>query len=94
MLIEKFEFIQREFKSVKQADLPKNHPFRKYFSPTLLLNEQVVFGSPIEGEEGCSVVIFLMKELEERLRGWIRSLLLVCVDRSLVIFGKRREIGV
>ena len=52
MLIEKFEFIQREFKSVKLADLPKNHPFRKYSSPTPLLNEQVVFGSPIEGEEG------------------------------------------
>ncbi len=84
----------REVKSIDQADLPKGHLFREYSSPTLLLNEQVVFRCPIEGEEGCSVVISLMKELEERLREWIRSLLLVCVDRSLVVFGKRREIGV
>ena len=58
----------RKFKSIDQADLPKSHHYKKY-SPTLLLNDQVVFGSPIEGEEGCSVVISSMKELEERLKG-------------------------
>lgn len=58
----------RKFKSVEQSDLPKSHPLRKYSSPTLLLNDQVVFGSPIEGDDGCSVVIPTLKELEERLR--------------------------
>ena len=46
----------RKFKSIEQSDLPKGHPFRKYSSPTLLCDQKIVFGSPIEGEEGISVI--------------------------------------
>jgi hypothetical protein len=38
---------------VLQDELPLNHPLRAYSSPTVLLGDLVIYGTPIGTTQGC-----------------------------------------
>lgn len=60
------------FSKIDQTLLPSDHSFRHYSSPTLLRNGTILFGSPTDGESGCSLSLpsdeairILLRDLRE-----------------------------
>jgi hypothetical protein len=61
------------FEDVKQDNLPGDHPYQGYSSPSVLAGEQVVIGAKLDpGASGCSVGVPTQQELEALLRGYAR----------------------
>lgn len=55
------------FSNVISDDLPANHLWRGYSSPTILQGEKLVFGSDQSGNGACSLNVPTENELKERL---------------------------
>ncbi len=59
-----------DFESVKQDELPDNHTYRTYSSPTILRDEDVIFGQKLEpGVSACSFERFDEDKIRKSLLG-------------------------
>lgn len=67
------ESIGEDFERINQVNLPPEDPYRDYASPTLLWNDQIVFGAITEGSGGCSLSIPTLEVLKEKLNSMSRS---------------------
>ena len=54
-IVSLLEEVGISFDRIDQNRLPAELPFRRYSSPTLLLNGTILFGSHTDGESGCSL---------------------------------------
>lgn len=52
---------------VIQDDLAQGHPYRKFSSPTILMNGKVVIGTEQTGDAGCSIGNVTLEEMIESL---------------------------
>jgi len=66
------ESIGEDFERINQVNLPSADPYWSYASPTLLWNDQIVFGSKTEGSGGCSLSIPTLEVLKEKLNSMSR----------------------
>lgn len=57
-----------EFEKICQDELPDNSPYRRYSSPTLLLDDEIVFGTGTGNDGGCSLDLPAVTELKARLK--------------------------
>jgi len=56
------------FEEVQQDELPSNHPFKGYSSPTILRGGEIIIGAKLEGEEGgCSLETIDTDSLKKKL---------------------------
>lgn len=55
-----------DFELIKQDDLPSGNRFRKFSSPSILINNELVFGSRTD-HSSCSMGKPSIKDLKERL---------------------------
>ena len=62
------ESIGEDFERINQETLPPADPYRNYASPTLLLNDRIVFGAITDGSGGCSLCIPTQEVLKETLK--------------------------
>ncbi len=67
MVREQLILSEQEFKEVNQDKLPPGHPLRLFSSPSILLGEELLFGSVVGGDGGCSLEIPSSKEILDRL---------------------------
>ncbi len=56
-----------EFEKICQDSLPDDSPYKKYSSPTLLMEEAIVFGASTGTDGGCSIDMPDVLELKKRL---------------------------
>lgn len=66
MAVDLLEKSNLDFKKICQDELGDDHPFQHYSSPTLLFNDEIVFGSKAKGG-GCSLGVPSTSELLEIL---------------------------
>ena len=65
--VELLESLGIQFESVCQDDLEESDLLKKYTSPTLLNNNEIIFGSKAMGG-GCSMPLPSREELNKRLK--------------------------
>ena len=65
--------IGKDFERIDQGNLPLGDLYREYASPTLLCNEQIVFGSENSGAGSCTLNLPSSEKLEEILNSMSRS---------------------
>jgi hypothetical protein len=57
-----------DFETVNQNDLSESHPFKRYTSPTILKNENLVIGEKTDSPlGGCSTQMPHLEELKRKL---------------------------
>ena len=58
-----------EFKEVCQDEISGSDPHKEFSSPTLLMNDQIIFGSKVSGSGGgCSWKLPTVDELVEAIK--------------------------
>ncbi|MHB1606693.1 MAG: hypothetical protein ACYCTV_09945 [Leptospirales bacterium] len=62
------EELGQETERIDQRLLPPGHPLRHYSSPTLLRGTEILFGSRLEGDGGCSLALPDDDEIRKRLQ--------------------------
>jgi len=64
-----------DFIEESQDSLPEGHPHLNYTSPTLLLGEQIIFGSKTNADSarGCSLDLPSSDEIRRRLAAHVES---------------------
>lgn len=60
--------VNMNFEKVCQDSLPNDSPYKKYSSPTLLADDEIVFGSATGSDGGCSIDLPDVKAIKELLR--------------------------
>lgn len=58
-----------QFDEIKQDDLPPRHPLKNYSSPSILKNNEILYGTSTGSEGGCSLEIPSLEQLRARLEG-------------------------
>ncbi|MBK9294500.1 MAG: hypothetical protein IPM57_08655 [Oligoflexia bacterium] len=46
-----------DFEEINQNELSSHHPLKNYSSPTILRNEEIIFGSISSSDGGCSLKV-------------------------------------
>jgi hypothetical protein len=56
------------FKEIDQGDLPENHSFRNYTSPTIIKNKKLICGEKMDSfQGGCTLQLPCNAELKRKL---------------------------
>ena len=56
-----------KFDEVRQDNLPPQHPLKNYSSPSILRNDEIIYGAATGSEGGCSLEIPSSEEIKARL---------------------------
>lgn len=57
-----------EFEVIKQDDLPENNEYKSYSSPTILKDNEIIFGQKLaSGASACSMSHFNEKDLQRKI---------------------------
>ena len=57
------------FVEIRQEALPETHFLKRYSSPTLVIGEEVIFGTQIpEGSSACSTELPKLTDLKQRIK--------------------------
>ncbi len=55
------------FEEIKQDNLPKDHIMKSYSSPTILLDDKIIFGAKTGSAGGCSLEIPNSSQIKEKV---------------------------
>ncbi len=56
-----------DFEEIDQGSLPERHPMKCYSSPTILLEDEIIFGTKTGSAGGCSLEIPTPALIREKL---------------------------